>query len=46
MIEDFWVDGASNSSFGIMLSVGFLPGLKVDAIPLLRPRKVTNYATN
>ncbi|KAL9392836.1 hypothetical protein Peur_016756 [Populus x canadensis] len=44
MIEDFWVDGASNSSFGIMLAVGFLPGLKVDAIPLLRPRKVQGVA--
>ncbi|KAL3596108.1 hypothetical protein D5086_007745 [Populus alba] len=44
MIEDFWVDGASNSSFGIMLAVGFLPGLKVDAIPLLRPRKARGVA--
>lgn len=25
---------------GIVLTVGFVPGLKVDAIPLLRPTKV------
>jgi hypothetical protein len=24
--------------------VGFLPGLQVEAIPLLRPRKVRNFA--
>ncbi|CAK7351491.1 unnamed protein product [Dovyalis caffra] len=44
MIEDFWVDGASNSGFGVVLTVGFLPGLKVDAIPLLRPRKAQGVA--
>ncbi|KAJ6672224.1 SKP2-LIKE FIST C DOMAIN FIST DOMAIN N-TERMINAL ISOFORM 1 [Salix viminalis] len=40
MLEEYWVDGESNSCFGIILTVGFLPGLIVDAIPLLQPRKV------
>ncbi|KAL9384204.1 hypothetical protein Peur_024527 [Populus x canadensis] len=40
MLEDFWVDAASkNSGFGMLLTVGYLPGLKVEALPLLRPRK-------
>ncbi|KAJ6386822.1 hypothetical protein OIU78_016700 [Salix suchowensis] len=40
MLEEYWADGESNSCFGIILTVGFLPGLIVDAIPLLQPRKV------
>ncbi|KAG5234274.1 F-box/LRR-repeat protein [Salix suchowensis] len=38
MLEEYWADGESNSCFGIILTVGFLPGLIVDAIPLLQPR--------
>lgn len=30
---------------GIVLTVGFIPGLKVDAIPLLRTTKVTYLST-
>ena len=41
MLEEYWVDGESNPCIGIILTVGFLPGLKVDAIPLFQPRKVT-----
>ena len=41
MSEEYWVDGESNPCNGIILTVGFLPGLKVDAIPLFQPRKVT-----
>jgi hypothetical protein len=45
MLEDFWVDAASkNSGFGMLLTVGYLPGLKVEALPLLRPRKVRRFA--
>ncbi|KAF9671727.1 hypothetical protein SADUNF_Sadunf12G0078400 [Salix dunnii] len=40
MLEENRSDEESNSCVGIILTVGFLPGLKVDAIPLLRPRKV------
>ncbi|KAB5532159.1 hypothetical protein DKX38_018829 [Salix brachista] len=40
MLEEYRADGESNSCFGIILTVGFLPGLIVDAIPLLQPRKV------
>ncbi|KAI9384717.1 hypothetical protein POPTR_012G100500v4 [Populus trichocarpa] len=40
MLEEYWADGESISCFGIILTVGFLPGLKVDVIPLLQPRKV------
>lgn len=29
-------------STGIVLTVGFVPGLKVDAIPLLKLKRVTN----
>jgi len=44
MLEDFWADAASkNSGFGVLLTVGFLPGLQVEAIPLLRPRKVRSF---
>ncbi|XP_052303589.1 F-box/LRR-repeat protein At5g63520 isoform X2 [Populus trichocarpa] len=39
MLEEYWVDGESNPCNGIILTVGFLPGLKVDAIPLFQPRK-------
>ncbi|KAL3571290.1 hypothetical protein D5086_028539 [Populus alba] len=39
MLEEYWVDGESNPCIGIILTVGFLPGLKVDAIPLFQPRK-------
>ncbi|XP_011002593.1 PREDICTED: F-box/LRR-repeat protein At5g63520-like [Populus euphratica] len=40
MLEDFWADAASkNSGFGMLLTVGYLPGLKVEALPLLRPRE-------
>ncbi|XP_061953779.1 F-box/LRR-repeat protein At5g63520-like [Populus nigra] len=39
MLEEYWVDGESNAYIGIILTVGFLPGLKVDAIPLFQPRK-------
>ncbi|PNT11323.2 hypothetical protein POPTR_011G010200v4 [Populus trichocarpa] len=43
MLEDFWADAASkNSGFGVLLTVGFLPGLQVEAIPLLRPRKAAS----
>ena len=31
---------AENINTGILLTVGFLPGLKVDVIPLLRPTRV------
>ncbi|KAJ6977788.1 hypothetical protein NC653_029628 [Populus alba x Populus x berolinensis] len=44
MLEEYWADGESNSCFGIILTVGFLPGLKVDVIPLLQPRKVHRLA--
>lgn len=45
MLEDFWADAASkNSGFGMLLTVGYLPGLKVEALPLLRPRKVSRIA--
>ncbi|CAK7336744.1 unnamed protein product [Dovyalis caffra] len=44
MMDDFWGDGESNSDFGIILTVGFLPGLRVDAIPLVRPRKAHRVA--
>ncbi|KAG6754615.1 hypothetical protein POTOM_040407 [Populus tomentosa] len=43
MLEDFWADAASkNSGFGVLLTVGFFPGLHVEAIPLLRPRKAAS----
>ncbi|KAG6736000.1 hypothetical protein POTOM_061312 [Populus tomentosa] len=43
MLEDFWADAASkNSGFGVLLTVGFFPGLQVEAIPLLRPRKAAS----
>lgn len=39
-IDDYaWLNEGSS---GIVLTVGFVPGLKVDAIPLLQPKKVTN----
>ncbi|KAJ6882515.1 hypothetical protein NC651_028953 [Populus alba x Populus x berolinensis] len=44
MLEEYWPDGESNSCFGIILTVGFLPGLKVDVIPLIQPRKVHRLA--
>nr|TKS03848.1 hypothetical protein D5086_0000148770 [Populus alba] len=44
MLEDFWADAASkNSGFGVLLTVGFFPGLQVEAIPLLRPRKRAQF---
>ncbi|XVF11508.1 hypothetical protein REPUB_Repub08aG0033500 [Reevesia pubescens] len=33
------IDHEVSTSTGIVLTVGFVPGLKVDAIPLLRPKK-------
>lgn len=38
-----WIDGNIDEvpvNTGIVLTVGFVPGLKVDVIPLLRQRKV------
>ncbi|XP_021286593.1 F-box/LRR-repeat protein At5g63520-like isoform X1 [Herrania umbratica] len=36
-------DAASNFNRGIVLIVGFLPGLKVDTIPLLRPKREPRF---
>lgn len=37
------VEYARHVNEGIVLTVGYLPGLKVEAIPLLQPPKVTEY---
>lgn len=36
-------DPLEDANNGIVLTVGFVPGLKVDAIPLLRKTKVTHF---
>ena len=34
----------SNLNRGIVLVVGFVPGLKVAAVPLIRPKKVCKFS--
>ncbi|CAK7353274.1 unnamed protein product [Dovyalis caffra] len=45
MMDDSWGDGKSNSDFAIILTVGFLPGLRIDAILLVVPRKQAHRVT-
>lgn len=40
MFSEVHVHDDTELNFGVLLTVGFLPGLKVDAIPLLQVPKV------